>query len=305
MFNLKKWCERYPALALVGNTPLLKLNLFEQELPDVEIYAKCEYTNPGGSLKDRPVRHMLLAALEEGTIEPGKTIIDSSSGNAGIALAAIGAMIGFPVELVLPGNASIERKKRIIAHGAKVIETPAEQGYDAAIKEARRTFEADRQKYFMPDQYRNPQNPRAHFETTAVEILAQVPRTITHFVAGCGTGGTITGCGRRLKEHDATITVAMIDIEEFPGIEGLKPLKAGNIVPDIFDERVVDERIPVTAEAAAAMCRRLANAGLFFGLSTGGYLCGAYQLANRIKKGCIVTILNDIGERYFSTNLWG
>ena len=133
MFDLKKWCERYPALSLIGNTPLVRINLFEDEFPDVQIYAKCEYLNPGGSLKDRPVRHMLLAALEEKKILPDITILDSSSGNAGIALAAIGAMLKVPVELVLPGNASEERKKRIRAHGATIIETPAEAGYDAAI----------------------------------------------------------------------------------------------------------------------------------------------------------------------------
>jgi len=157
----------------------------------------------------------------------------------------------------------------------------------------------------MPDQYGNPQNWRSHYETTGAEIIEQLPEGITHFVAGCGTGGTITGCGRRLKEYRKNIKVVMIDVDEKPGIEGLKPLKAGNIVPDIFDESVVDYRIPVSSEASAETCRRLARNGLFFGLSTGGYLQGTHQVAKEIKKGVIVTILNDIGERYFSTKLWG
>jgi len=304
MLNFEKWFEKYPQLALIGKTPLVKIKLFEKECTGVSIYAKCEYTNPGGSLKDRPVRQMLLAALESGELTPGKVILDSSSGNAGIAYAAIGAMLGFPVELVLPGNASVERKKRIEAHGAKIIETDPVKGYDEAIRKAHQLFKENPEKYFIPDQYKNNENWRAHFETTAAEILEQTPEPITHFVAGCGTGGTITGCGRRLKEKNKNIKIVLADAEEFPGVEGLKPLGPGHIIPEIYDESLVDQSIPVGIEQAAEICKKLATQGLFVGQSSGAYLWVAYQLAKEIKKGCIVTLLNDIGERYFSTRLW-
>ncbi|MBI4223972.1 MAG: PLP-dependent cysteine synthase family protein [Deltaproteobacteria bacterium] len=304
MPNLKKWLEKYPALAAIGNTPLIRINLFEKECPGVSIFAKCELANPGGSLKDRPVRHMLLAALESGELAKGKTILDSSSGNAGIAYAAIGAMLGFPVEIVLPGNASVERKKRIQAHGAKIIETDPVKGYDEAIRVCHQRHQADPKKYFLPDQYKNANNWHAHFETTAAEILKQVPETITHFVSGVGTGGTITGCGRRLKEAGKDVQIVLADAEEFPGIEGLKSLGPGNIIPEIFDQTLVDQKIAVGIEPAAEICRKLALKGLFVGQSSGAYLHVAYQVAKKIKKGCIVTLLNDIGERYFSTRLW-
>jgi len=301
----KKWFEKYPQLALIGNTPLTKITLFEKECPSVSIYAKCEYTNPGGSLKDRPVRHMLLHAIAQGELIPGKTILDSSSGNAGIAYAAIGAMLGYAVEIVVPGNASVERKKRIRAHGATLVETDPLLGYDEALQEAHRRAEADPKKYFMPDQYRNENNWRSHYETTAVEILHQLPEEVTHFVAGVGTGGTITGCGRRLKEKNREIKVVLADAEEFPGIEGLKPLTPGYIIPHIFDESVVDQRVRVGTEDAAEICQRLARRqGLFVGLSSGAYLWVAWQVAKEIKRGCLVTLLNDIGERYFSVRLW-
>lgn len=304
MNEMKKWLEKYPALAAIGNTPLIKINLFAKECPGVSIYAKCEYANPGGSLKDRPVRHMLLAALESGGLAKGKTILDSSSGNAGISYAAIGAMLGFPVEIVLPGNASEERKKRIQAHGAGVIETDPVKGYDEAIRVCHQLAKQNPQKYFVPDQYKNAANWRSHFETTAKEMLEQVPEPITHFVCGVGTGGTITGCGRRLKESNKNIQVVLADAEEFPGIEGLKSLEPGSIIPEIFDASLVDEKIPVGIEAAAELCKKLARQGLFVGQSSGAYLHVAHQLAKKIKKGCIVTLLNDIGERYFSTRLW-
>lgn len=304
MPNLKKWFERYPTLAAIGNTPLIKINLFEKECPNVSIYAKCEYANPGGSLKDRPVRHMLLKALESGELIKGKTILDSTSGNAGIAYAAIGTMLGFPVELVIPANASNERKKRIRAHGAKITETDPVKGYDEAIRVCRQLFKANPEKYFFADQYKNEANWRSHFETTAKEILEQTPEPITHFVCGVGTGGTITGCGRRLKEKNRKIQVVLADAEEFPGIEGLKPLGEGNIIPEIFDQTIVDQKITVGIDQAAAACQKLARQGLFVGQSSGAYLYVVCQLAKEIKRGCVVTLLNDIGERYFSTRLW-
>lgn len=304
MPSLKKWSEKYPALAAIGNTPLIKINLFEKECPNISIYAKCEYANPGGSLKDRPVRHMLLDALETGELRPGKTILDSSSGNAGIAYAAIGALLGFPVELVIPANASEERKKRIRAHGAKIIETDPVKGYDEAIRVCHNLYEQNREKYFFADQYKNEANWRSHFETTAKEILEQVPEPITHFIAGVGTGGTITGVSRRLKEKNKNIQIILADAEEFPGIEGLKPIGPGNIIPEIFDQQIINQKIPVGIDQAADVCKNLARQGLFVGQSSGAYLYVANQVALTIKKGTIVTLLNDIGERYFSTRLW-
>jgi cysteine synthase B len=177
-----------------------------------------------GSIQDRPVLHMLLAALANGRLRPGKTILDSSSGNAGIAYAMVGRIIGYPVEVVIPNNASTERKKRMLAHGAQLVYTDALKGYDEALREVHRRYDADAQHYFFCDQYSNEDNWRAHYETTAVEILEQTGGRLTHIIAGVGTGGTVTGLGRRLKEHDSKIRLICVLPEVFPGIEGLKPL---------------------------------------------------------------------------------
>jgi cysteine synthase B len=260
--------------------------------------------NPGGSLKDRPVLRMLLGALDDGRLKPGRTVLDSSSGNAGIAYAMIGRMIGVPVEIVIPSNASAERKKRMLAHGARLTFTDALLGYDEALREVRRRYEADPDHYFFCDQYSNHDNWRAHYETTAAEILQQTDGRVTHVVLGVGTGGSLTGIGRRLKEHDSSIRVVCILPEAFPGVEGLKPLGPGDIVPAILDETVIDERIPVTSEEAYAMCVRLARAGFFVGQSSGAYMAGVERVARAAGRGRFVTLFNDLGERYFSTRLW-
>ena len=297
--------DRYPALRAVGDTPLVPVTLFRDDLPEVEVLAKMEGLNPGGSLKDRPVLRMLLAALADGRLHPGKTILDSSSGNAGIAYAMTGQIIGLPVEIVIPDNASTERKKRLLAHGARLVLTDALQGYDEALREVRRRYEADPDRYFFCDQYSNDDNWRAHYETTAAEILEQTSGRITHVVVGVGTGGTVTGLGRRLKEHDPRIRLVCVVPEVFPGIEGLKPLgNPEDIVPAILDESVIDERIPVTSADSYAMCHRLARAGFFVGQSSGAYLAGVERIARRERRGRFVTLFNDLGERYFSTRLW-
>jgi cysteine synthase B len=297
--------DRYPALRAVGNTPLVPVHLFRDELPEVEVFAKMESLNPGGSLKDRPVLRMLLAALADGRLHPGKTILDSSSGNAGIAYAMIGQIIGRPVEIVIPDNASTERKKRLLAHGARLIFTDAVQGYDEAVREVRRRYEADPDRYFFCDQYSNEDNWRAHYETTAAEILEQTGGRLTDVVVGVGTGGTLTGLGRRLKEHDPKIRLICVIPDAFPGIEGLKPLgHPEDIVPAILDESVIDERIQVSGEDAYAMCWRLARGGFFVGQSSGAYLVGVERVARRERRGRFVTLFNDLGERYFSTRLW-
>ena len=297
--------ERYPALNLIGNTRMVEIRCFHDELPEVRIYAKAEYANPGGSLKDRPVRRMLLEALLAGKIGKGQIVLDSSSGNAGIAYAMLGAMMNVPVTIVVPGNASKERKVRIQAHGAKLVQTDPLEGYDEALREGHRIAEREPGKYFHCDQYSNDNNWLSHYETTAAEILAQTGGRLTHFVSGIGTGGTITGVGRRLKKEVPGIEIVQIVPEDFPGVEGLKPLEnPGDIIPRILDSSVVDQKVRVSSMDAARMCAILARHGIFAGQSSGAYLYGVYETAKRIGKGVVVTLLNDIGERYMSTGLW-
>ena len=295
----------YPLLQQIGQTPLVQVDLTRDQFPEIEVYAKAEMLNPGGSIKDRPVLRMLTQAILDGDLTKEKVILDSSSGNAGIAYAMIGAVLGYEVELVIPENASQERKKRMQAHNANMVFTDAVHGYDEALREVHRRHHALPEKYFMADQYKNENNWRAHFETTAAEILQQTEGKITHFVAGVGTGGTITGVGRRLKEFNPDIQICSIVPDDFPGIEGLKPLgQPEDIVPEIYDDSIVDVKLPVTIDDAYDMCTELARKGWFVGQSSGAYMKGVYDIAREIQKGLIVTIFCDLGERYFSTRLW-
>jgi S-sulfo-L-cysteine synthase (O-acetyl-L-serine-dependent) len=301
----RPFLEKYPSLDLIGETRLFRVRLPEDSGLQAEILAKAEWTNPGGSIKDRPVRRMLLEAVLSGSLTPGKAILDSSSGNAGIAYAMIGSMMGYPVTLVVPGNASAERKKRIRAHGAELRETDPLEGYDAALREAHRLAETHPDRYFMPDQYANDHNWLAHYEETAEEILRQTGGRLTHFVAGIGTGGTITGVGRRLKERDPGIQIVCVVPESFPGIEGLKPLeRPEDIVPKILDATVIDRRIRVSIEEAYAECQLLARGGIFVGQSSGAFLKAARVVGGENPEARIVTVFSDLGERYFSTGLW-
>jgi S-sulfo-L-cysteine synthase (O-acetyl-L-serine-dependent) len=303
--EVEELVRRHPALGLIGRTPLIPIQIFRDQLPQARVFAKVELNNPGGSVKDRPVLYMLADALARGEIRPGRSVLDSSSGNAGIAYAMLGAILGLDVELVVPGNASLERKKRILAHGAKLIYTDPIEGYDEALRTAHRLFEENPKRYFLCNQYENDCNWQSHYETTAEEILAETPAKITHFVAGVGTGGTITGVGRRLKEHDPSIQVWAIRPEVFPGIEGLKPLgHPGDIVPKILDETVIDRWVDVTSEEAKAHSLALARQGIFAGQSSGGYLEGVRRAGLEAGEGVIVTVLSDLGERYISTPLW-
>src|SRR5215471_2847282 len=297
--------KRYPALNLIGNTRMVEILCFKEEFPEVKIYAKAEYTNPGGSLKDRPVRRMLLEAFIEGKIGKGQVVLDSSSGNAGIAYAMLGAMMKVPVQIVVPGNASKERKMRIQAHGATLVQTDPIEGYDEALREGHRIAEREPGRFFHCNQYSNDNNWMSHYHETAAEILVQTEGKLTHFVSGIGTGGTITGVGRRLKKDLPSVEIVQIVPEDFPGIEGLKPLEnPGDIIPKILDQSVVDYKVKVSSTDAARMCALLARYGIFAGQSSGGYMQGVYETAKRIRKGTIVTMLNDIGERYMSTLLW-
>lgn len=301
----KKYIEQYPLLGTIGNTPLIQVDILRQECPHVEVHAKLEYFNPGGSLKDRPVSQILTDALTRGTLHPGKTILDSSSGNAGIAYAMLGAALDYPVELVVPENASLERLKRIVAHGAKLTTTDALKGYDEALREVHRLAESHPERYFFADQYSNPSNWRAHYYGTAEEILVQTNGQLTHFVGGIGTGGAITGIGKRLKQHNPAIQVIAVIPEEFPGVEGLKPLGCPDaIIPAILDESVIDARVDIAVEDAYEMCWRLARAGFFVGQSSGAYMQGVSTVAKSVRAGRIVTLFNDLGERYASTHLW-
>jgi cysteine synthase B len=301
----REFHKRYPALNLIGNTRMVEILCFKDEFPEVSIYAKAEYTNPGGSLKDRPVRRMLLEAFIEGKIGKGQVVLDSSSGNAGIAYAMLGAMMKVPVQIVVPGNASKERKMRIQAHGATLVQTDPIEGYDEALREGHRIHEREPNRFFHSDQYANANNWLAHYHDTAGEILVQTDGKLTHFVSGIGTGGTLTGVGRRLKKEIPGVEIVQIVPEDFPGIEGLKPLESpGDIIPKILDSSVVDHKVRVSSADAQRRCALLARFGIFAGQSSGAYLHGVYETAKRIRKGTIVTILNDIGERYMSTRLW-
>jgi len=303
--RFREFHERYPALNLIGNTRMVEILCFKEELPEVSIYAKAEYANPGGSLKDRPVRRMLLEATIAGKIGKGQIVLDSSSGNAGIAYAMLGAMMKIPVQIVVPGNASRERKMRIAAHGATLVQTDPMEGYDEALREGHRIAEREPERFFHCNQYSNDNNWISHYHETAAEILLQTDGKLTHFVSGIGTGGTITGIGRRLKKDLPGVEIVQIVPEDFPGIEGLKPLESpGDIIPKILDQSVVDRKVRVSSSDAARMCALLARYGLFAGQSSGAYLQGVYETAKRIRKGTIVTLLNDIGERYMSTRLW-
>ena len=295
-------------LARIGHTPLVELELPRELAGNARLFAKLESLNPGGSLKDRPVARMLARALAAGKLAGGRRLLDSSSGNAGIAYAWIGAALGVRVTLVVPANASQERLERIAAHGAELVLTDPIEGYDFALREARRLAREEPGRYWHCDQYANEDNWRAHEDGTGAEILAQLRElglVPDAFVAGVGTGGTLTGVARALRAANPALRVVAVIPEAFPGIEGLKPLGSpADIVPAILDEHLIDERVPMTLERAAETARKLASEGLFVGPSSGAYVRAALDLAARRAARTIVTVLNDTGERYVSTGLW-
>ena len=293
-------------LDLIGNTPLLEISRVSGVLPpDVKIYAKLEGMNPGGSVKDRPAWRMVQEGLRTKKLRPGKSILDSTSGNTGIALAMVGSVLHYPVELVMPGNVSVERKQIIAAYGAKVTYSDPMEGSDGAILLCRRILEADPDKYFKPDQYFNPMNPQAHYENTGPEIFRQTNGKVTHFVAGIGTGGTIMGTGRYLKEVNPNIQIIAVEPDDaLHGLEGLKHM-ATSIVPGIYHEEELDEKIPVSTEDAYAMVYRLSQEeGLLVGQSSGAALFAALKVARKLRSGTIVVIFPDFGDKYLTTNLW-
>ncbi|MBW7956715.1 MAG: cysteine synthase [Deltaproteobacteria bacterium] len=293
-------------LDLVGNTPLVKINNIARDLPpEVEVYAKLEGYNPGGSVKDRAALNMIEDAEASGRLTKDKVILDSTSGNTGIAYAWIGAVKGYKVELVVPANVSEERKKILHAFGAKVIFSNPLEGSDGAIRLAWKLYVDDPEKYCKLDQYNNPSNPLAHFNGTGVEIYEQTGGRVTHFVASIGTGGTVMGTGRRLKEYSKDIRVIAVEpATPFHGLEGLKHM-ASSIVPGIYHEEELDEKIPAPTEESYEMAKRLAREeGLLVGQSSGAAMWAALEVAKKLKKGVVVAIFPDGGDKYLSTRLW-
>jgi S-sulfo-L-cysteine synthase (O-acetyl-L-serine-dependent) len=298
--------ETPSVLDLIGNTPVVEIGKVTCDLPrSVKILAKLEGFNPGGSVKDRPALSMVREGLKSGALRPGKTIIDSTSGNTGIAFAMIGAAIGYPVELVMPENVSQERKKIIAAFGAKITFSSGLEGSDGAIRLCRTIYDAGREHYFKPDQYNNEANSLAHFRTTGPEIWEQTNGRITHFVAGLGTGGTIMGSGRFLKSKRREIQVVGVEPDDsFHGLEGLKHM-ASSIVPGIFHEEELDRKIAASTEESYDMVYRLGREeGLVVGQSSGAAMLAALAVGRELREGLIVALFPDFGDRYLSTNLW-
>jgi S-sulfo-L-cysteine synthase (O-acetyl-L-serine-dependent) len=295
-------------LERIGNTPLLRLERFGKVFTNVEFCAKAEWCNPGGSVKDRPAMSMIQAGLASGALRPGKTIIDATSGNTGIAYAMIGAALGYPVKLCLPDSASLERKRILTAYGAELVITPGDEGTDGAIRRVRQIVAANREKYFYPDQYSNPANWQAHYRTTANEIWEQTSGRITHFVAALGTSGTFVGTTRRLKELNPAIRCVSLQPDAaFHGLEGWKHMPTA-LRPAIYDDTLADENLEVNTEAAYHLVKRIAREeGLLLSPSAAAALHGCFQVANNIppeKPAVIVTVLADSGAKYLSERFW-
>jgi cysteine synthase B len=284
---------------------LLRLASVSAEVSDVRILGKAEWYNPGGSVKDRPALWMIRDGERSGALTPGKTILDATSGNTGIAYAWIGAALGYKVKLCMPGNASEERKKILRAYGVEFVLTDPGEGSDGAIREVRRLYAEDPERYFYPDQYSNPANPRAHYESTAPEIWEQTGGEITHFVAGLGTSGTFVGTASSLKEYNPEIKVISFEPESaFHGLEGMKHMESA-IVPEIYDPTIADENRRVATEDAYGMVKRVAREdGVLIGVSAGGAVATALEVAREIEGGVVVTILCDSADKYLSENFW-
>jgi S-sulfo-L-cysteine synthase (O-acetyl-L-serine-dependent) len=292
---------------LIGHTPLLRLDRLRYwlgEKSQVQLLAKAEFANPGGSVKDRAALRMIQEGIREKKLTREKIILDSSSGNTGVAYAMIGASLGYRVELAIPENAG-EKRRIAEAFGANVVLTDPLEGSDGAIVEAQARLQKHPDRYFMPDQYNNPNNWRAHYETTAMEIWEQTQGKITHFVAGIGTSGTLMGTGRRLKELNPKIEIIAVEpASALHGLEGLKHMES-SIVPGIYDAKVHDRKISVYTEDAYEMvCRVAREEGLLVGFSGGAAVQGAFEVAQGIKEGVVVTVLPDRGDRYLRSRFW-
>jgi S-sulfo-L-cysteine synthase (O-acetyl-L-serine-dependent) len=295
-------------LTAIGNTPLLPLDELVADFPQINLLGKAEWYNPGGSVKDRAAARIVAEAHRAGQLAPGKILLDSTSGNTGIAYAMLGAALGFRVTLCVPENVSLERKRILQAYGANIIYTDPAEGSDGAIKIARQLAAQQPDLYFYADQYSNDANWRAHYDTTANEIWQQTEGRITHFVAMLGTTGTFVGTTRRLKDLNPTIhCVSLQPDSPFHGIEGTKHLPSA-IVPRIYDASLADENLEIATEDAHAMARRLAREqGLLIGVSAAAAIVGSLKIIEQLKnnqRATIVTILCDSGEKYLSERFW-
>ncbi len=294
---------------LIGDTPLVRLRSFERACPGVELYAKAEWQNPGGSVKDRPAARMIAKGIAEGALTDDKTLLDATSGNTGIAYAMIGAAAGHRVKLCVPTNVTPERKKILGAYGADLVYTDPMDGSDGAILEARRLYAESPEEYFYPDQYNNDANWQAHYEGTGREIIDQTQGRVTHFVAGLGTSGTFMGVSRRLRDftrqQNRSVTVVSVQPDgPLHGLEGLKHMETA-IVPGIYDAELADQDLRVDTEESYRMVRQLASdEGLLVGPSSGAALVACLRVAAEIDEGVIVTIFCDGGEKYLTQRFW-
>ncbi|HUO57669.1 MAG TPA: cysteine synthase family protein [bacterium] len=288
---------------LVGRTPLLQIH--SHGVPGVELWAKLESYNPGRSVKDRPALRMILEGIKSGKLTKDKTILDATSGNTGIAYGWIGATLGYKVTLAMPSNVSDERKRILKSFNVEVHYSSEMEGSDGAIRLAREIYKKDPDKYFVPDQYNNPENPEAHRLTTAKEIMEHLGDRITHFAATIGTSGTLMGTGKGIKEVKPSVKlVALEPAQPFHGLEGLKHM-ASSIVPGIYDTKAYDLHIDIDTEESYEWVKKLARQeGILVGLSSGGAMAGCIQLAKQIQQGCIVTVFPDSGDKYLSTRVW-
>ncbi len=293
---------------LVGNTPLVRVRSGTEALKGIELYAKLEFFNPGGSVKDRAALQMVLDGQEHGLLHPEKTLIDSTSGNTGVAYSWIGAALGHKVALVMPSNVTAARKRITAAYGAELIYSDPMEGSDGAIRLVRRLVEEEPHRYFYPDQYSNEGNPRAHYLGTGREIYEQTKGRVTHFVCGIGTGGSVIGTGRRLKEYDPAIQIIAVEpLEPMHGLEGLKHMPS-SLVPAIYKEAELDEKLSISTDDGWNMTEQLAQEGLLVGHSSGAAMVGALVIARRLAErnlpGVIVTLFPDRADRYFEPIKW-
>ena len=299
----RKAAQGMDLLRAVGNTPLVELANLNRN-PRIRLLGKVEGNNPGGSVKDRPALYMITRAEESGRLTPQKTIIEPTSGNTGIALAMIGAARGYKVKLYMPECVSVERRLIIGAFGAEAVLTPAKEGTDGAIRAAHRSLAEEPERYFMPNQFENEDNVAAHYETTGPEVLTQTSGEIDVFVAGMGTGGTLMGAGRYLKEKRPGVRIVGVEPTEGHAIQGLKNMTE-SLVPGIYHADRLDDKLIVEDEEAFETARLLATKeGLFVGMSSGAAVAGALRLARKMDRGIIVVILPDRGDRYLSTTLF-
>ncbi len=292
-------------LSRIGKTPLIQVKNLTRELDNVEIYAKAEWFNPGGSVKDRAALNMILEGELSGALTEDRTIIDATSGNTGIAYAMIGATLRYRVQLALPSNASIERQRTLRAYGAELILTDPLEGTDGAQRRVKELVRESPDRYFYADQYNNPANWQAHYKTTALEIIEQANGRLTHFVAGLGTSGTFVGIAKRLKEHNPEIRCISFQPDSpLHGLEGLKHMPTA-IVPGIYDPHLADKNLEVSTEEAYEMVKLLAREeGLFVGVSSGAAMAVSLRVAKEISEGVIVTVFPDGGEKYLSERFW-